>query len=223
LPCFLYIISYIFISAGFSLITSSTGSTTTSGGGSTSGYINNTNIININGSSITNTFTPTNTGTATNTNTDTDTTTVTTTSTNTNTGRSSTWTRFFYDLFMSMLKILGTSEAMFFWAFKESARRISSEEIIDRVSTLSSMVNCAEKKQASNECVNRGVCQRFSEEHSTYDGNMLLRAAEVFLVALMRGSLPSDTGELWDLGIKEMCHSKFSCVDMKVATCFNGL
>jgi hypothetical protein len=124
---------------------------------------------------------------------------------------------------MSMLKILGTSEVMFFWAFKESARRISSGEIMDRMSILSIMVNCAEKMQASDECINRGVCQRFSEEHSAYDGNMLLRAAEVLLVALMRGSLPSDTGELWDLGIKEMCHIEFSCVNMKAATCFNEL
>jgi hypothetical protein len=112
---------------------------------------------------------------------------------------------------------------MFFWAFTESARRISLEEILDRVSILISMLNCAEKKQASDECVDQGICQRFSEEHSDFDGNMLLRAAEVFLVAVMRGSSPMDTGVLWDLGIKEMCHSKFSCVDMKVATCFNGL
>jgi hypothetical protein len=85
------------------------------------------------------------------------------------------------------------------------------------------MLNCAEKKQASDECVDQGICQRFSEEHSDFDGNMLLRAAEVFLVAVMRGSSPMDTGVLWDLGIKEMCHSEFACVDMKAATCFNKL
>ncbi len=192
--------------------------------GTRSATVNNTNLLNIGFGAITNTFTPMNTATATNMNTDNDTTNVTTNNTNNNNtgGRSHTWAKLFYNLLLNLLRILGTSEAMFFWAFRESAKRISGSEVLDRTEVVSGMVRCAEIEQASDECMDHGICQHFAQEHSLYDGNMLLRAAEIFVVALQRNMSPVEVGTLWDLGVKGQCHTEFSCLDMRVASCFSS-
>ncbi len=163
---------------------------------------------------------------ATNTNNDNDMTTVTTTNNNTNNpaGRSyaSSFFSFFSMLFFHLLRILGTSESRFLYAFKESARRMSAREIFDRSEHVSGLLSCAEEMGASGECMDQGVCHHFAQEHRDYDGNMLLRAAEVLVVALKTGCSPAYVGLLWELGVKRECQAEFTCQDMKAASCFGA-
>ena len=180
-------------------------------GASGAGSVNNTNIIEINGTTVTNTFMPTNTAMATNNNMDMD--------TITNMARSlRRHTRFLgsIDAVMNgMLRAMGVSRKQFFRSFMESVKSASAADVVEQLDLLTRRMECAEKSNVTSMCEDRVVCEHFNEAHERHRGNMLVRAGLMWTATMWRILRGEDftierMSGIMDYAVKVECSYYFS-------------
>ena len=199
------------------------------GNDSVTGSINNTNIIHINGSTITNTFT----GNNDNTNNDADTITNTNNNNdNTNGGRRRkrsvhnepfTWSN--YELALSSLLGISLEEIPIAVIYSIKSG-LGTEEIFTQSAALSRRTSCAKYGNKSDSCVNRLICEHFSEDHLIYGGHLFMRIAEELTASMASGMDLQDVSVVMDDAVGQRCelNARYSnCSLADIEDCLNVL
>lgn len=182
------------------------GSSSSRVGNTVTGSINNTNIININGTTLTNTFTPTNDDTNNNALTDSD----TITNTNDNTTPAPRKRRAIANnLEQILLKIMGVSKEQFAESFMKSANYLNLNEMIGQSTSLSRKISCLKTSEESLHCLDRMICEHFAEDHLVYDGNMLMRLSQIWTASMMKTKSVELMSDIMDNAVREECEIKY--------------
>ena len=169
------------------------------------------NVININGTEITNEAVPMNTIMAENNDMD-------NIMVNVPKGMHGTWTDYFKELWSDTLDILGTSRITFFPDVVSAARKVHTPDLLGQLRVLSGKMKCVnEGGNSDRACSDRVICEHFSNDYAAYHGNMLIRGGEMFLVTLVRWFEYSGTAEevslIMDHAVSNECKDKYRCRD----------
>ncbi len=199
-----------------------------------SGALNNTNVINFNGSSLTNTFTPNNSANATNVNNDND----TITSNNQNLNNNTNNARSFFplhgsggvsreDVLTDLFRVAGTRKDDFFAAFLVSMGKISMAQVADKFALLARKMWCLRETLEFDADVDniacltgRMCCEFFGDNHAEHGGNLLLRLSEVYAAHLLwppPSPSPSlvQAAAVMDTAVKQQCQSEYQCAGVE--------
>lgn len=178
---------------------------TSSSSTASSGSVTSTTLINVNGSFVNNTSTPT------------------TTTTVTVNGEEVVVERSMPDLdFISgFLALLGTTTGDFMPRFIHSTTGVSPGEAFSQFTTLGRKLLCLEWLKPTSDCADRAVCSHFREDYEVYNGNVLLRAGDIFLYAVNRWIVANGTADggvakgsaLMSVAARLECDEKYPCED----------
>ena len=184
--------------------------------------VDNLNVININGTTLTNSFVPMNTATATNDNNDADTINVMTGKRRRRRGLEEdkeSWTEYIGEILIPRaMWMLGTSEARFAGDLVRSSASVGPGDVFGQLSSLSRKLFCLDKDKSavSDSCADLAACEHLAEDNLVFNGNLIIRAGELFLLTLRKWGYDDDSG-IYDVGAMSSaanagdCHVRYSC------------
>ena len=122
--------------------------------------------------------------------------------------------------------MVGVSSEAFYLAFITSAKHHDWKEILNQSTLLSRKMSCVETAEVAKHCLDRIICEHFAEDHLVYDGNMLMRIAQIWIASVMRSNElkhPVESmSDVMDIAVMDQCEVKYSnCTMGNVEQCLN--